>query len=508
MEIRLSNIHVILLIFTFFPLHLHGQKNIDLTLESAVNIALNNSYRVRQLRLGIERTRTRLKVQRTGLKSRAYVNLRAPEFKAISDYKWNSTLQRDEIVRQNIRLWQMNLAIRQPVVLFGYPTNGYLSLNNKLYRYLQRDGTHSLNYYNRYFLEFEQPLFKPNRLRNDIEQAELELQRRELEYIDDLVDMIRDIADDYYRLFQLTYRNKIYSSRVKNLEQILMIAESRKELGEPLPMEVSQVKIEIANAREQLLENQSIKRMEYTRMKQRLRLDKNDSIFVDIHTHFAPVKVDITQAIEYGYNLRPRLKLLRINERRNEINLENTKGINSFGVDVQMSYGLEKQDEEYQELWSDHNNSYSVSVNAYIPLWDWGQREARIEAGKINLKMSRLTIERSREEINTEIKNAVSNLREYQKRALSMRENMDMAQEISAISIEKYRKGEITIQNLLQNIARQRVTELNFLKAYLGYRHSLLNLMVNTYYDFENDKPLIEQFGLKETVVNKKQYRL
>jgi len=488
-----------LILFFSSPLYSDSQKSIQLTLESAVNIAMENSYRVRQLRLGIERTRAWLKVERAGLKSRVYMNLRAPEFKAISDYKWNSTLQRDEIVRQNTRLWQANLAIRQPVILFGYPTNGYLSLNNKIYRYLQRDGMNTLSYYNRYFLEFEQPLFKPNRLRNDIERAELDLERRELQYIDDLVDMINDIADDYYRLFQLSYQNKIYRTNVRNLEQILAIAESNLPQPNETTIEISQVKIELANAREQLLENQSTKRMEFARMKQRLRLHDSDSIFVESYTNFTPIEVDIEEAIEYGYNLRPRLKLLRINERRNEIDLENAKGVNSFGVDVQMTYGLEKQDEDYEDLWMNHDNSYSVSVNAYIPLWDWGQREARIEAEKISLKMSRLTIEESREEIKTEIKNAVSNLREYQTRALNMRKNMDMAQEISAISIEQYNNGQIALQNLLQNITRQRDTELNFLEAYLGYRRSLLDLMVNTYYNFENDISLIDQFRLEKS---------
>ena len=84
----------------------------------------------------------------------------------------------------------MDLAISQPVILFGRPTNGYLSLNNKVYRYNQVNGGQDVSYYNRYYVKYAQPFFQPNRLKNNIEDAELDLERRELEYIEDRVHIV------------------------------------------------------------------------------------------------------------------------------------------------------------------------------------------------------------------------------------------------------------------------------------------------------------------------------
>ena len=153
----------------------YAREIINLTLDNAVDIAMESSYRIKQLELGIERNRYWLKARQASLKSRVDMNLNAPEYKVVSDYKWNSTLKKDEIIRENTRLWQMDLAVRQPVVLLGYPTNGYLSLNNKVYRYLQQDGYKDVNYYNRYYLKFEQPFFLPNELKNNIEDADRNL---------------------------------------------------------------------------------------------------------------------------------------------------------------------------------------------------------------------------------------------------------------------------------------------------------------------------------------------
>ena len=129
------------------------QAPVQLTLDRMVELGLRDSYRVRHLQLEVERTRSLLSAERAGLKSRVSLNISAPQFQAISDNKWNSTLQRNELIREDTRRFQMDLSVRQPVILFGYPTNGVLSLNNRVYRYTQvnEDGRDT-TFYNRYFI--------------------------------------------------------------------------------------------------------------------------------------------------------------------------------------------------------------------------------------------------------------------------------------------------------------------------------------------------------------------
>ncbi|MHB9028579.1 MAG: TolC family protein [Candidatus Latescibacterota bacterium] len=478
----------------------YAQEPVSLTLESAVEIAMANSYNIRQLQLGIERTRYNLKARQAGLKSKVYMNLRVPNFNYISDYKWNSDLQRDEIIKENNGLWQMDLSIRQPVVLLGYPTNGYLSLNNKTYRYLQKTegGVKNTNFYNRYFVRYEQPFFRPNTLKNDIEEGELDLQRNELEYLNNQVNLIESIGYDYYNLFRMSYYNEIYSRQIVSLEQAAELSRGFAEKDTTRAIETIQVQVDLANAKERLLSNQSSLRLGLARLKQRLRLTPGDSLFIQPDVQVIPVTVDLKRATEYACTLRPRLQLLNINRRQNEIDLQNTKGWNSFSVNLEMTYGLEKQHEEYQQLWEEYDNSYSVAVNAYIPIWDWGQHKAQIEAQKISLQRTELYREEARSEIESEVLNGVETLNEFQRRALTMNENLDVATELTAMSFEQYRENRITMQDLIQVISRQRDTENNFIEAYLGYRRALLSLMVDTFYDFEKKTPLLDRFTPRE----------
>lgn len=472
----------------------YAQRTIELTFDSAIDIALKKSYQVRQLQLGIKRTRKWLEAERADLKSKLYLNLSTPDIESVSQNLWNSTSKEWEIVRQNTRQWQMNFSLRQPVILFGYPTNGYLSFNNKVYRYTQLNDSVTTDYYNRYFLKFEQPLFQPNTLKNNLEQAELNLEQQELQYLQNLVQILGRIANDYFDLYRLAYRSQILQNNVSNLEKTSEIANAIAQKDTSRSIEAIQVQVDLANAREELSQNTSDIRLQKSDMKQRLRLTPDDSLSLSPQPTVNKIPIDVDQAIQYGYTLRPNLRLRNIYRRKDEIDLDNTKGWNAFRVNLEMTYGLEKQDPLYQNLWQDQDNSYSISLNAYIPLWDWGQRKARLEARKIDIQRDDLYIEENKTSIKSAIQNAVANLREYQDRATNMRENMDMAKEITSISIEQYQDGKISLQDLLQTIDRQRKTEMNFLEAYLGYRRSLLTLMRNTYYDYEHKTALRDRF--------------
>jgi len=459
---------------------------------------MENSYRIRRLELGIERTRLFLQARQAQLKSSVSLELKSPEFEKVSDYKWNSTLQRDQIVRRNTRLWEAELSVRQPMILFGYPTNGYLSLNSRTYRYNQREGDDDdTTWYNRYFVRYKQPILQPNFLKNNIIEAKLDLEGENLRFISDQVDLIDDISDDYFDVFEGAYRSRIYANQIEDLERVLDIAETVADDDPDRKIELLQVQLELGNARERLLRNRSSVRSETERLRGNIGLNKDASVTLDPEIEIRPLEVNAEQAIRYGLSLRPRLRNLEIQKIKEEIDLDNTRGRNAFHLNLELTYGMEKQDEVFNDLWSQYDNSYSVSVEAYVPIWDWGRRKALIAADKISLRRSELAIEEFRKKVVTDIHNAIENLQEYQRRALTMEEHLETAESLTEASIEQYEEGKMALQDLLRSISTQTETGRSFLDAYLGYRKSILSLMARTYYDFEFDQPLIERFQVR-----------
>lgn len=480
------------LLILLIPVMARGGDAVHITLDRAVDIAMENSYRVKRLKLNIERSTFWLKAHQAGLKSKVYMNLRTPDLQNISDSKWNSVLRRDEIVHQNTRMWESVLSVRQPVILFGYPTNGYVSLNYQVYRYLQKEnGSREVDYYNRLYMRYVQPFFLPNELKNDLEDAKLDLEDVQLDYLEERVEIIEDIADDYYDAFELAYNQVLYQRQMDLLERIKRITEAKAGNGERRK-DLIQLQLEMTNVRENILENQSRLRMALADMKQRLRLDIADSLILHPRIELHPVDVDLDEAMHYGFSLNPQLQRSRISERKSEIDLENVKGWDAFHMELEVTYGLEKNDQQFRSIWDQYNNSNSVTLNAYLPLWDWGARTYRIEAERRDLMRRELDTEERREDLRKDVTTAHINLREYQDRCLNMQKSLELADEFVEISIREYGSGEVSLSDLLQVVSRNQETGTKLLESFLGFKRSLMELMVTTYYDFEKGESLIE----------------
>jgi outer membrane protein TolC len=476
-----------------------GPVVIDLTLERMVDLALNRSYRVRQLNLSIDRTRYRLRAQQARLKSRVDLELTMPAFNATSEPRWNSNLQKEEIVDTRSRLWEGELSVRQPLILFGFPTNGYLSFNNRMYRLGQtrENGSKEVDFYNRYYVRYVQPFFQPNRLKNDLEEAELDLEGAELNFQDDVVEIVGDLSEDYYDLFEDAYNQRINRRLVETLERALTIASELARADSARAIEESQIRVELANAREQVQQAESAFRLRAASLKTRLGLAEADTITLDPVPNLRPVSVDAERAIRYAMERVPRLRQLDISKREREISLEETKGRNSFRMNVSLSYGREMYQPEFDLLWDDPENSYTVNVNAYVPLWDWGERDLRIQASRINLQQTEMRIEEAQTELVSNVRNEVRNVEEYESRTFAMEENLGLAMAISESSLDSYAAGEITVLDLIQTLRRESDTAENFLDTYLGWRRAILNLQELTFHDYEKGLPVLERFGVE-----------
>jgi outer membrane protein TolC len=469
----------------------------DLTLDRMVELGLRDSYRVRQLELEVRRTRSLLEAERAGLKSRVELNVAAPEFQAITQNRWNSVLQRNELIAENTRRWQSDLSVRQPVVLFGYPTNGFLSLNNRMYRYNQIDGDErDVRYYNRYFIGYDQPLFQPNRMKNDLEEARINLRRSELDYREDVVGMIDDLAGDYYELVETAFRQELAEALVTDLEAAAGAAREVALRETQRAIEVDQLRVELANAQEDRAQAASNLRLQIDGVKQRLRISAADAVAVRPSLEVEPIVVDAERAIELARTLAPRLGQLGLGVRQNEIRLDETAGQNAFRMNLQFTYGREVQDPRFANLWTRPQSSYTLELTGTVPIWDWGQRRHRIRAQEFALERSQLSVEEAETQIETDVRSQVRSLDEYRQRLLNMRQNLDLAREITASTLERYRAGDVTLVDLLQTINRESSTAANFLNAYMGYQRTRLRLQELTFYDFERGLPLVDRFGL------------
>lgn len=469
---------------------------IELTLENMVALTMSSSYTIRRLNLEIDRRQHELRADRARLKTSIDMELTLPALRLTSEPKWNSTLQKNEIIRENTRRWEGEISIRQPVILFGYPTNGYLSFNNRLYRYNQidNDGVSSVSYYNRYYISYTQPLFQPNTLKNNLEQAELNLEITQLNFYRDIVNITTSVSDGYHSILEQYYRRDIRQARVAALERALGIAEELARADTARSIDVIQLQVELANAREQLQSSENEIRLTTAFVKREYGLAEDDSLVFEPVFELDPVEIDMDAANRYGRDLTPGLRQLAISLRRQEIDLDRVRTRNGFRLNLNLSYGRETRDDVFGNIWVRPDNSYTINISAFVPVWDWGERKSRMAATRLGIDQTRLRIEETELGIVSGVRNEVLNVRDRESRTLAMQDNLELARNVTESSFRRYEDGTITAQDLLLSIQREVDTAENFLDAYVSWKGSLASLRRQTYFDFEKGRPVIEWF--------------
>src|SRR5690606_23234570 len=165
---------------------------------------------------------------------------------------------------------------------------------------------------NRYFLRYRQPLFQPNELKNNLEQAELNLQDAELDFQNDAIQIIQNIADDYYELFENAYEGQLYQTTVENLQAALDVALEQAAAQPEREIDASRVRVALSNAEATHQQSHSDVRLAASQIKPRLGLSPEDSIFHSPVIDMVPVQVAEALATQLGLTLRPQLRLLEI----------------------------------------------------------------------------------------------------------------------------------------------------------------------------------------------------
>jgi outer membrane protein TolC len=428
------------------------------------------------------------------LKSSVNLEVVTPSFRLTSEPKWNATLGKNEIIQEHTRRWEGELSIRQPVILFGWPTNGYLSINSRVYQYTQfeDDGTHDTDYYNRYYISYSQPLFQPNMLKNGLESAELELESTLIEYDRDIIQIVSGVSEVYHDLLEETYLGTVRQDLVSKLERALDIGRELVRTDSTRAVEMDQIQVELANAQERLRSQESSIRLEFAEVKQELGLNDTDSIAFIPTFQLDPVPIDMDEAVRFAFDLTPTLRQFDIGLRRQEMGLEWTRSRGALRINLNMSYGRERRDEYFRNLWQDPDNSYTINITASLPLWDWGERKARVAAAEIGIEQTQLRLEETQLEIVSGVRNEVLNVRDREGRTMAMMENLELARRVSEANLRRFEAGEITAQELILGFLREADTGENFIESYVNWKESLRRLQVQTYYNYERGKPFLE----------------
>lgn len=460
-----------------------------LTLEESIAFAKANSPDIRKSQLNLLSNEKSLDAQRASLKSRFSLDFTPIDFSRTRLFNdFFSTFNTNEDYNSFA-----NFSVSQPIV----HTDATISLNNRLgYRnnFSEAQDLRTKNYSNNLFLQLDQPIFTYNRNKLQLKELELNLENAQLSNAMQLLSLERNVTQSFYSFYQAQNSLEIAQDEFDNQQISYEITSNKVEADLLAEEELYQAELNLATSRSTLQNSQVTLDNAADDFKLLLGMSMDENVIVEVDVNFVTREVDLNQAIQHGLDQRMELRQRAIDIERSEFELVRTNALNEFKGSVTLSMGIFGDDPNFANIYESPTNNPRVAVTFSIPLWDWGEKRARLAASTANLDMTKVDLQQQQNDIVINIRKTYRSLQNLETQIEIAEQNVKNAELTYEINLERYQNGDLTSMdlNLFQNQLSEKKSSLA--TSLINYKIELLNLKILSLYDFETQTPVIPTF--------------
>ncbi len=482
----------IIFLLIFSVLSSFSQKG--LTLEEALKVAETNSPSMKITRLSLVRSQENLNAQNAALKSNFSLRIDPIDYSQMRAYYTSSGFNTTKEFQS-----LGSFTIRQPVLL----TDATISLSDNFSYYNlikneQFPASEGKKFNNDLAVNLTQPLFTYNRTKLSLKELQLALENAKLNYAIQLLSLEKQVTQAFYYVYQQEQSLDIANQAYQNMQKSYEVSRNKVDAGLSAREEIFQAELNLASSKSDYENSQ----VSFENAKDDFKLLVGMSLYDDMlvlpNIKVDTVKIDIAFAIDQGLTNRMELRQQQINIETSEFDLIRTKSINEFYGTLSLSFGINGNNEKLQDIYSDPKNNENVSLSLQIPLWDWGERKSRIKASEASIETSKISLEEEQNDIIINIRKVYRNLANLQNQIEIARQNVSNAQLTYDLNLEKYKNGDLTGMdlNIYQNQLSQK--QLSYTNSLISYKLELLNLKIQTLYDFEKKQPVVPVMTLEK----------
>jgi len=457
-----------------------------LRLQDAIEIAQGSSRSIKKSMLNLYGNQRSLDAQRAALKSRFALD--------ITPFDYN----RNRSFNNLFSTWNTNetynsfatLSVSQPIVA----TDGTISLINRLGyvdNYSDFQDVRLQTYSNNLYLQLDQPIFTYNRTKLQLKELELNLENATISNALQLLSLEQSVTQSFYTFYQRQNNLQISIDEYENQKISYEITKNKVDADLLAMEELYQAELNLATSKSTLETNQVLLDNAGDDFKLLLGVDLTQEINVEVDINFVTRETDLNQALQHALANRMELRERAIDIERSQFELIRTKSLNEFKGAVSLSLGVFGDNERAPYIYEAPAVNPRVAISFSIPLYDWGEKRARIDAAVASREIRTVDLEVEKNDIMINIRKVYRNLQNLENQILIAEQNVKNANLTYDINLERYKNGDLTSIDLERFQSQLSEKKSAYADALINYKIELLNLKILSLYDFETQQPVI-----------------
>lgn len=478
----------LLILITGIALHSYTYAQTPMTIEQALDIAEENNPDLKASKLNLERYQYNLEAQQASLKSRFSLDLnpinygRSRRFdERLSQWYTNETLNTSGTFR-----------VSQPILMTG----GEVSLINTFGWQDNKSTVENMDNRNRafsndFYLRLSQPIFTYNRSKMELKQIEFDYENAGIRYALQRLNTERSITNQFYTVYMAQNNLSISKEELENTEQSFEIIKNKVEADLSAREELYQAELNLANAQSAVEERSVSLENAKDQLKQTLGMSLDDNIEVTLEIELDHVAIDLVQAVQSALNSRMEIRQREIDIELAEFQMIQTKSLNEFKGDISLSVGIIGDNERFGNIYENPTQNPRMSISLSVPIFDWGEKKARVNAQKVAQTLAKLEQENLRIDIELDVRQTWRRLENLRTQIDIAEKSVRNAQLTYDINLTRYREGDLTGMEISQFQTQLSNRKIAHAQALINYKIELLNLKILTLYDFEDNRPIV-----------------
>ncbi len=459
--------------------------SLSLSLNNVVDLAITQSTSIKYVQNRNVRSYWRWKNFKTGFMPQLILTGDLPNF---SHTTQPITQPDGSIEFKNVANAQMyaNLALTQSIAATG--TQIYAA--SSVYR-IEDYNTDNIEYSGTPIsVGFVQPIFSYNRMRWQKQVEPLMYEESMRSFIESIEQISLSATYRFFRFLRVQTNLSLARSNLKNSNDNLRIAETRRTLGTISENDFSRIRLSVINAQKALNQSKMDMKNADFELKSYVQLDPDQDLQLEMPLNIFLFDIDVEKARREAQTNRKETPSYKRRLIEADRDLVRAKRDNSLRATLRGSYGMSNNSSTVGGIYQQPDQQQMIRLSLSVPILDWGRSESKVKLAESQRELVVYDVENDRMNFDRGIIVQVEQFSLLKDQLTTAKEADNVAENGYEISLRRFQNGEISITDLNISLQEREKARRDYISSLQDYWVAYYRLRILTLYDFETQEKI------------------